>query len=103
LGALINKFQALEIICLRENPAVRNMSDRLTLIGSIPKLHEPTCTLRVIDTEISLDERVEAWRKIGGSKEETEIMRSKALYFLRTPKASVASQVRMKSQLIHIL
>jgi Leucine-rich repeat (LRR) protein len=93
LGALINKFPILEIIALRENPVMKNLSDRLALISFIPKLREATAMLRVIDTEISVDERVEAWKKNGGSKEEVELMRSKALYFLRTPADVIPSQL----------
>jgi len=37
------------------------------------------------DTEITLDERVEAWKRTGGTEQESELMRYKAIMFQRAP------------------
>lgn len=45
------------------------------------------CTLRVIDREVTLSERVEAWKRVGGTEEEVESLRTRAALFLRTPQS----------------
>jgi hypothetical protein len=52
------------------------------LIGMMRSLHKVQCALRVLDTEISIKERVAAWARLGGSKADTEKLRMEAMMYV---------------------
>ncbi len=66
LAAHLDALPALEVVALRGNPCVRADSagakDRLAIMGHMRRLRAVTCTLRVMDTEITVNERVAAWQ-----------------------------------------
>ena len=64
---------------------MRNAADRTKLIGLMRALHRAECALRVLDTEISIRERVAAWKQLGGSAEATEQLRIEAVMYQRVP------------------
>lgn len=65
-------------------------------------MREVTCVLKVLDTEITLDERVEAWKRAGGLTEEVEMMRYKAIMFQRLPPDIPPFQVCLPFQIYFI-
>ncbi|KAL6062169.1 hypothetical protein QOT17_012420 [Balamuthia mandrillaris] len=107
LGKFINTLASLECIALRGNPIMKTAEDRLKLISCIPNLHQQIdCRLRVIDTEISINERLKTFRlpsshhssKLGlltrsrskkalkgDAMESAEKFRERAIAFLRIP------------------
>lgn len=94
LGEMLNGMEALEVFVIRGNPCMKKYdAARETLIGSIRRMREVTCNLRVIDTDVHIGERVSAWRKSGGTEEETEHLRAQAALYLRTPRISIPESV----------
>jgi hypothetical protein len=74
---------------MARNPCMREAADREKLIGHIERMHEVSCELRVIDTPITIDERVAAWKRVGGDERASERLRYKAALGLRAPKPEV--------------
>jgi hypothetical protein len=58
---------------------------RLRLIGAISDLRLIDCHLEIIDTQITVDERIEAWKSYGGANDKLEKMRTKMAMFLAVP------------------
>lgn len=85
MATYIDRLKSLEILSIHTNPVMKSFADRMNLIGFMKNMREVTCVLKVIDTEITLDERVEAWKRVGGLNEEVELMRYKAIMFQRLP------------------
>jgi hypothetical protein len=58
---------AVQAIALRGNPCMAKNAKkaRVTLLGHVKSLRQHHCSLRVIDTPISVDERVAAWLSRG--------------------------------------
>jgi hypothetical protein len=101
LAGFIDRLSALQILAIRDNPCMKNgYADRFNLIGYMENMKQVNCVLQVIDTEISLDERVEAWKKNGGAVEECELLRYKAIIFLRAPADIPAAKVSLKHSLL---
>jgi hypothetical protein len=67
---------------------MHSAKNRLDLIGNIERMRDVSCSLRVIDTTITLDERIGAWKRHGGTEQESEGLRCRAALHLRAPKAS---------------
>ncbi len=55
------------MVALRNNPCMSKRDGRTQLLGTIKRLRQHGCTLRIVDKPITVDERVEAWRQNGGS------------------------------------
>eukprot|EP01083_Nonionella_stella_P084097 232703_1 len=68
-------------------------AQRIELIGSVARMRRVQCNLRVIDSPVTLDERVDAVKLHGGSEEEAEELRYKACLYQRSPKDMAADQV----------
>ena len=81
----LDGFARLECVALRNNPCMRTPAERARLIGLMRSLHKARCSLRVLDTEISIKERVAAWAQLGGSAEATERLRFEAVMYQRLP------------------
>ena len=67
VAALIDALSHLQAIALRGNPCLTKNAarGRLQLLGLIRSLRVHGCCLRIVDTPISVDERVSAWIKNG--------------------------------------
>jgi hypothetical protein len=77
MGTLFNKLERLSVLAVRENPNMKHFrAARLELIGSIERMRNVRCELRVIDSEVTVSERVTGWRRTGGSEEEAEKLRA---------------------------
>eukprot|EP00003_Mantamonas_plastica_P007852 TRINITY_DN1668_c0_g1_i6.p1 TRINITY_DN1668_c0_g1~~TRINITY_DN1668_c0_g1_i6.p1 ORF type:complete len:276 (-),score=94.86 TRINITY_DN1668_c0_g1_i6:62-889(-) len=50
------------------------------------EMHNVTCDLRVIDTEVTISERIKAWKKQGASNEEAERLRWQATLHIVRPR-----------------
>lgn len=85
IGNLLDRMSRLECLALRENPVMNSSKDRKKLIGLINSLREVTCNLQVIDTVITIDERIEAWKAGGGDPSQAEMIRYKAVMYQRMP------------------
>lgn len=49
--------------------------------------------IQVIDTVVTIDERIDAWKSNGGSEDEAELIRYKAIMFQRMPRDQDPTQV----------
>ena len=83
LGSFIDQLSKIHVICLRGNPVIKNSEDREKLLGAIKTLREVSCTLQVLDTQITLKQRLDAWKKAGGQNEEIENLRTKVTMLTR--------------------
>lgn len=86
-------MKALECVALRDNPIMKSEGDRKKLIGLMMTMREVTCVLQVIDTVITIDERIDAWKALGGNPDEAELMRYKAIMYQRLPRDLDATQL----------
>jgi Leucine-rich repeat (LRR) protein len=95
LAADIDNLRALEVLAIRDNPIFGKnfFMSRMKLIGHMQRMRDVECTLEVIDFGISLDERVDGWKATGGKDEDVEIMRYKAIMFLRAPRGTPTDQL----------
>jgi Leucine-rich repeat (LRR) protein len=91
LAAQIDAIPSLQVIALRGNPCLssdsekRQKANRLALLGSMQRVRSVDCSLRVLDTEITVNERVEAWQAGGLSAAEAETLRAQIALYVRTP------------------
>eukprot|EP00027_Filamoeba_sp_ATCC50430_P016759 CAMPEP_0168569714 /NCGR_PEP_ID=MMETSP0413-20121227/16321_1 /TAXON_ID=136452 /ORGANISM="Filamoeba nolandi, Strain NC-AS-23-1" /LENGTH=833 /DNA_ID=CAMNT_0008602261 /DNA_START=610 /DNA_END=3111 /DNA_ORIENTATION=- len=86
LAAFLDRLKTLECLAIRENPIMKSESDRKKLIGAMISMREVTCVLQVIDTLVTIDERIEAWKNAGGNAAEAELMRYNAVLYQRMPR-----------------
>lgn len=93
IAEFLDKMKNLECIALRNNPTMKSENDRKKLIGLMVTMREITCVLQVLDTFISIDERIEAWKAAGGNPNEAELIRYKAVMFQRLPRDSDPSLI----------
>jgi len=65
LAGFMDLLSPLECIALRGNPIFKNYyEDRRKLIGLLKCTKDVNCKLQVIDTKISISERVDSWKKL---------------------------------------
>lgn len=93
MAEFLDGLKNLECVALRSNPVMKNTNDRKKLIGLMVTMREVTCVLQVLDTFISIDERIEAWKAAGGNPDEVELMRYKAVMFQRMPRDTKPEQL----------
>jgi len=93
LARLLDSLTALECVALHDNPCFKSPKARTSLIGAMSATKEVECQLQVIDTELTIDERIDAWKKVGGSEEECEDLRYKAVMWQRAPRDIPACEV----------
>jgi len=72
IAQVLDAIPTLEIVALRGNPAMKASTDRLTLIGYMNSMKAIQCTLKVIDTEITIYDKVEGWKLTGAPLKEAE-------------------------------
>ncbi|KAM9953916.1 hypothetical protein ACTFIR_009023 [Dictyostelium discoideum] len=76
IAQLLDSIKSLEIIAIRGNPCMRSPNDRLSLIGHMSTMKSITeSTLKVIDTEITIYDKVEGWKLVGGPLKDAEILK----------------------------
>jgi Leucine-rich repeat (LRR) protein len=63
IAALLDSIPNLEVVCLRENPCMRNAEDRTKLLGILHSQRVFAPVLHTLDTPITLGERVDAWKR----------------------------------------
>jgi hypothetical protein len=86
LAALIDGLSRLSRLAVRGNPLMKTTRHaRVTLLSYIKSLRSHHCVLRVIDTPISVDERINAWIANGETVEAAEAFRAEFTLMERTP------------------
>jgi Leucine-rich repeat (LRR) protein len=75
IAPLLDSIPHLEVVCLRENPIMRTAEDRMKLLGYLHSQRVFLPVLRVFDTEITLDERITAWKRAECVDDEPERLR----------------------------
>lgn len=93
VAGILNTMASLSILACRKNPFMESMSDRITLIGLLSRMHDINCSFRVVDTEVTVEERVTGWRHIGKDERTCEQLRFKATLYLSTPPNTPLDQV----------
>lgn len=108
LAAFLDTLKTLECLSIRGNPIVKNFpEDRKRLISLMGNMKEVSCRLQVIDIQISISERIEAWKKCTAPKkgltlrkstapapEQLSRFRMEAIIFQRIPTNVPASQLK---------
>eukprot|EP01114_Cavostelium_apophysatum_P010445 TRINITY_DN2416_c0_g1_i11.p1 TRINITY_DN2416_c0_g1~~TRINITY_DN2416_c0_g1_i11.p1 ORF type:complete len:2801 (+),score=908.52 TRINITY_DN2416_c0_g1_i11:43-8445(+) len=85
MGSFLDGMKSLECVAVRDNPSMRSEVERKKLIGLMESMRQVDCRLKVIDTTVFIDERIEAWKSAGGNPEQAELLRYKAVMYQRTP------------------
>ncbi|KYR02955.1 hypothetical protein DLAC_00438 [Tieghemostelium lacteum] len=83
IAQLLDGMQSLEIIALRGNPIMMKPEHRLSLIGHMSTMKQLDHTLKVIDTEITIYDKVEGWKLSGGSITEAESFKLSYICMIR--------------------
>ena len=60
-------------------------SKRMELLSHVPGLRSPECRLNVVDTAITLEERIAAWEMAGGQASDLEGFRAECALTVRSP------------------
>ena len=89
VAELLDGLPSLQFVALRGNPNMKTPADRLRLIGLIQKMRnceqQQAGGLLFIDSEISLDERIQAWMQAEIPRQDVERMRCKAVLAVCSP------------------
>jgi len=86
LGVLFDALPRLVALMLRNNPCMRTRAERMRLMQSMQSLRTVSCTLRYLDSEITIDERVQAWAQATTcSPDKLELLKQQALLVLMSP------------------
>jgi Leucine-rich repeat (LRR) protein len=93
VASILNTMVSLSILACRKNPFMDSASDRITLIGMLSRMHDINCSFRVVDTEVTVEERVTGWRQIGRDERTCEQLRYKATLYLSTPPNTPLNEV----------
>ncbi|KAF2072763.1 hypothetical protein CYY_005929 [Polysphondylium violaceum] len=75
IAQVLDSIPTLEIVALRGNPAIKTPADRQTLIGYMASMKSTQTTLKVIDTEITIHDKVDGWKLAGAPIKEAEAFR----------------------------
>lgn len=95
LGALLQSLPALRAFAFRGNPCSKKLAAaRLSLLSAIPRMRELHCPLQVIDSEISIDDRVKAMQLGGCSEVESEGLRGALALWRRAPRGVPPGEVK---------
>ena len=86
LGATFDALPRLVALMVRNNPCMRTRAERMRLMQAMTSLGHVSCSLRYLDTAISLAERVQAWAQASArSPAQLETLKQQALINLCTP------------------
>ncbi|EFA80652.1 hypothetical protein PPL_06235 [Heterostelium album PN500] len=69
---ILDNLSNLEIFAIRGNPNMKSPQDRLQLIGLMHSMKQIDAPLKVIDTEITIYDKVEGWKLVGGALKDAE-------------------------------
>ncbi|KAJ5080249.1 leucine rich repeat protein [Anaeramoeba ignava] len=83
LSALFDKLGVLEMVALRGNPCMKDSNSRQSILNGMTSIRQMKSRLRVIDSEITIGERVNAWKAQGVSEKQCEELRFQAVIFVR--------------------
>ncbi|GAM21569.1 hypothetical protein SAMD00019534_047440 [Acytostelium subglobosum LB1] len=72
VGQLLEHLTNLEIFAIRGNPIMQTQQDRLMLIGHVPSMRQIDSTLKVIDTEVTINDKIEGWKLVTNELKEPE-------------------------------
>jgi Leucine-rich repeat (LRR) protein len=94
LGAVFDEMPKLVALMLRNNPCMRTKVERMRLMQTMTSLRGVSCSLRYIDSEICMDERVQAWAQASArTHSELELLKQQALLVLCSPPGVPAEHV----------
>eukprot|EP00033_Pygsuia_biforma_P004503 GCRY01004939.1.p1 GENE.GCRY01004939.1~~GCRY01004939.1.p1 ORF type:complete len:1044 (+),score=360.51 GCRY01004939.1:447-3578(+) len=62
IASVIDSLPLLEVVMLAGNPSMATAGARRSLLAAVARLQHPHCLLRVLDTPITLKERMAVWR-----------------------------------------
>ena len=94
LGATLDALPRLVALMLRNNPCMRTRAERMRLMQAMTSLGDVSCSLRYIDTAITMAERVQAWAQASArSPVQLEMLKQKALLNLSTPPETALSSL----------
>ena len=85
---ILDSLHSIQFAAFRGNPNYKTPADRLRLIGHMKIMQESehsSCSLRYLDSEITISERIQAWIQAGLPKEHVERMRYRAMLRLCAP------------------
>lgn len=94
LGAFVENCSKLQVLDLTNNPCASGDKFKVSLLANIPRLAAVDCNFRVLSSIITVNERVEAWRIMGGSLEESEKKRADLALFLRSDPGKLPHEVK---------
>ncbi|EGC36377.1 hypothetical protein DICPUDRAFT_94318 [Dictyostelium purpureum] len=77
IAHILDHLTSLEIFAIRGNPIMMSPSDRLQLIGHMSTMKSPSNDqhLKVLDTEITIFDKVEGWKLVGASLRDAELLK----------------------------
>lgn len=64
LATFLDSIRQLEVVCLRDNPIMKNSDDRMKLLGLLTLQREFAPVLHTLDSTITLNERIDAWKRM---------------------------------------
>ena len=80
IAQFIDTLPELQILAIRENPAIKSAEDRLKLIGFIPSMKQICPVLTVVDTQVTIREKIEGLIQYGSvSPSEGEDLRLQSI------------------------
>lgn len=90
IATFLDSIPQLEVVCLRDNPIMRNTDDRMKLLGLLTLQREFAPVLHTLDSTITLNERIDAWKKMeadggGHAPEQLRFSVVKHFFFLHQP------------------
>eukprot|EP01119_Soliformovum_irregulare_P019621 TRINITY_DN6257_c0_g1_i1.p1 TRINITY_DN6257_c0_g1~~TRINITY_DN6257_c0_g1_i1.p1 ORF type:complete len:1295 (+),score=537.13 TRINITY_DN6257_c0_g1_i1:416-4300(+) len=67
IASLVDSFSQLESLKIRGNFAMKSDQDRIQFLGMLTSVRRPPFKLKIVDSPITIDERISAWNSVGGS------------------------------------
>lgn len=93
LAEFLDEFKELEIIAMTGNPCASKSNYRRSLMKKLKLMASLACKLQVIDYPISMQERMEIWKKIGLDGKNNEEQRFALVMKEREYTKDVANEV----------
>jgi len=94
MGSVFDALPNLVALMLRNNPCMRTRAERMRLMQTMTSLRSVSCTLRYLDSEITMHERVQAWAQASArSPTQLEELKQQALLILCAPPGLIPEHV----------
>lgn len=94
IAQFVDSLSSLQILAIRNNPVMKTKEDRLKLIGFIPSMKQICPLLTVVDTPITIREKIEGLVEFGSvPPKEAEDLRLQATVAQKVPVGVVSTQV----------